>query len=702
MIGVDFLTAERFLQALDPAGQFTFQTFDDTPRNDTYLARVFQGTFGEHRDELARLNSAGAGVFITPNKTDGRGRKTENITGVRAVFLDLDGTPLPEEWPIEPHLIIESSPERFHAYWLLDPGFPLDRFEGVQKALAARFNGDPAVCDLPRVMRLPGFVHRKKEPFQSRILRDWSSEPQYAPEQILEVFPPVSETKSRPNVDPGDDLILKALSAKELLIAPGRERGMYRITCPWASEHTNGDKEAVYYLPNFGGFKGPGFKCQHAHCVGRTIKDLSQFLGIAEKGAKSLQIVTRKLSEVEYKPVKWLWRRYLPMGALCLFDGDPGLGKSFLTLYIAARVSSGGIFPTGERATPAGVILMSYEDDPGFTVRPRLETMGADLDRIILLEGITDEKGPRLPSVADIAAIRETALSVGAGLIIVDPLMAALPGAVDSHSDHNIRSILAPLSKLAQETGATVLIVRHLNKGGGGNALYRGGGSIGIVAAARAAYVVGKDPQDETRRILAVAKLNIAEEPRSLVYRVAVNEDERPFLSWEGETDLTANDLLAPPETKQGQSKRERAKKFLIDELSQGPVRQTRLDMLAGKMGISDHTLRRAKDDLIEEDLPITVERIGGKGGCWVWSLEDSGEDAPLLRRGLDTFKENATTARTFKDGQGEKEEKMATFKPSPESVVAVGEAENNFKDGQDGERGDGNLKNDIEWVEVD
>lgn len=701
MSDINFLIAERFLQALDPGGQFTFQTFGDHLK-DPALVRTLNGAFDQHKAELARLNQAGAGVFVTINRTDGRGRKAENITAIRAVFLDLDGAPLPEEWEIEPHFIIESSLERYHVYWLLESGIPLDRFEGIQKALASRYGGDPSVCDLPRVMRLPGFFHQKKEPFLAWILRDWSAEPQYSPKTILSAFTPTPEAKKTIPPRTTDDPVLAKLTEKGMVIRHDREPGKIIIRCPQADQHSNQDPEAAFWLKNHGGFSGYGFKCLHSHCTGLSINDLLRWLGVAEKGPKSLQIATRTLSEVEAKPITWLWPGYFPFGALCLVDGDPGLGKSFFTLDLAARISAGKVFPTGERATPAGVVLMSYEDDPGVTIRPRLETMGADLDRIVLLEGVTDEKGPRLPSIADIAAIRETALSNQAGLIVIDPLMAALPGTVDSHSDHNIRSVLAPLSKLAQETGATVLIVRHLNKSGGGNALYRGGGSIGIVAAARAAFIVGKDPQDETRRVLAVAKLNIAKEPRSLQYRIAVNSEEKPFLSWEGETDLSASDLLTPAEVKHGPSKREQAKKFLIDELSKGPIRQTRLEILAGKMGISESTLDRAKRELAEEDLPIKTERVGGRGGHWVWSLEESVDADPLLRRCMTPFEENATTARTFKGRQGEKEESLTSFDTLPENVVPVGAAENVFKGCQGGERGNDSLENNIEWVEVE
>lgn len=695
---IDFPTAGRFLQALDPMGEFTFQVFGDAVK-DPALVRTMHGRFDQHRSELARLNEAGAGVFITVNRTNGKDRKTENIIGVRAVFLDLDGAPLPEEWPLEPHFLIESSPERYHAYWLVSEGFPLDNFEAVQKAIAQRFNGDPSVCDLPRVMRIPGFIHQKKEPFQSRILRDWSQEPRYSPDQILSIFP-VSETKPPgPKLDSGNDPVLAKLTEKGLVIRQDRtEKGKFVIMCPWADRHTNGDSEAVYWLPNHGGFKGAGFKCLHGHCVNRTIKDLTEWLGL-RKEPKTPEILTRKLSEVEAKPVEWLWPGYFPRGALCLIDGDPCLGKSFFTLDLAARVSAGKILPTGERATSGGVVLLSYEDDPGVTIRPRLEAMGADLNRVILLEGIRDEKNhPRLPCVADISAIREAVRSVDARLVVVDPLMAALPGAVDSHSDQNIRSVLAPLSKLAQETGATVLVVRHLNKSGGGNALYRGGGSIGIVAAARAAFMVGKDPKDDKKRILAATKLNIALEPPSLAYRIEVNAEGEPFLSWEGQSELSARDLLTPEaEPKRRPLKRDMAADFLLEILSEeAEVLQTKIESEGRKRGISEGTLKRAKTELSESGTPIYIRRIGGKHGHWVWSFERGPQPVPTY---LDPFNNNVDGQGDFKGDQPQKEENIWADGPLYQNVENKGKSQR----GPKCERGDMSpLKTDLFLLPID
>jgi RecA-family ATPase len=162
--------AERFLQVLDPtATRFTFQTFDDDKeRKDKTLARVIHGTLAERFNELAELNTKGAGVFITVNATNFEGRTAANITNIRALFVDLDGAPVPKACP-RPHAVVETSPGRFHVYWRVD-SVSLAEFSAKQKALAARFSGDPSVHDLPRVMRLPGFYHRKGEPRLVRLI----------------------------------------------------------------------------------------------------------------------------------------------------------------------------------------------------------------------------------------------------------------------------------------------------------------------------------------------------------------------------------------------------------------------------------------------------------------------------------------------------------------------------------------------------
>lgn len=175
-------TAQRFLDAIG-TDTLTFQTFDENAERKTRaLARILHGTIDQHFDTLKDLNRKGAGIFVTINRTDGKGRQRHNILGVRAVFVDLDGSPLAPvmRWALSPHIVVESSSGRYHAYWLVDGTVtPID-FGGLQKRLAKLFNGDPTVHDLPRVLRLPGFLHRKSRPFCTRIVHLNTTLPRYS------------------------------------------------------------------------------------------------------------------------------------------------------------------------------------------------------------------------------------------------------------------------------------------------------------------------------------------------------------------------------------------------------------------------------------------------------------------------------------------------------------------------------------------
>jgi len=172
--------AEKFLSMLAPDGNCTLQTFDDNKlraaenkKNHRYgpLAKIFQGLPGQHLESLINLQQQGAGVFVMVNAGNGLGRSNANVVKVRAHVLDLDGAPIDPVLAAElqPHILVESSTDKWHAYWLVE-SCPLDKFKERQHALADRFHGDRSVCDLARVMRLPGFYHLKGEPFQTRLV----------------------------------------------------------------------------------------------------------------------------------------------------------------------------------------------------------------------------------------------------------------------------------------------------------------------------------------------------------------------------------------------------------------------------------------------------------------------------------------------------------------------------------------------------
>lgn len=201
--------------------------------------------------------------------------------------------------------------------------------------------------------------------------------------------------------------------------------------------------------------------------------------------------------------------------------------------------------------------------------------------------------------------------------MIIDPLVAFLSGRIDSHRDQDVRRALHALSATADRTGVALLIIRHLNKAGGGSPLYRGGGSIGIIGAARAGLLVAPDPSDEKRRILAVSKSNLSEKAPSLAYRIVGDEQhDCARIVWEGHSDLRAEDLLNPPR----ETKRDAAVEFLESALVAGPVPARELFERAEAEGISEKTLRRAKDELHVKSFRRGEEGHIGSGAWW-WRI---------------------------------------------------------------------------------
>lgn len=273
-----------------------------------------------------------------------------------------------------------------------------------------------------------------------------------------------------------------------------------------------------------------------------------------------------RFSDVKPEAVRWLWPSWIPRGMLTVLDGDPGLGKSVLTLDLAARLSRGDTMPDGQSGPEAsGVVILSAEDDLARVIRPRLDVAGADVARIVTVRIVAEGEG-REPTItpADLSAIEQGIAKVAARLLIVDPLMAYLPADVNAHRDQDVRRALSSLRALAERTGTAVLVVRHLNKTESANALYRGGGSIGIVGAARAGLMLAPDPDDGSGegRVLAVVKANLAPRPASLRLRLVADPGgPHPRVSWEGACEHTPETLLAipmDPERREREEARER------------------------------------------------------------------------------------------------------------------------------------------------
>jgi len=320
------------------------------------------------------------------------------------------------------------------------------------------------------------------------------------------------------------------------------------------------------------------------------------------------------LSDIEPRETEWLWQGLIPSGELTVLDGDPCSNKSSFLLDLAARVSTGREMADGSAGVEGGVLLLAGEDSVSKTVIRRLEAAGADLSRIAILD-----RQILLPQ--DNRFLEEAACQIFAKLIIIDPLMAFL--GPDSKSDQKVRQALSPLAKTADATNAAIVMVRHLNKGGGRNAMYRGGGSIGIIAATRSGLMIGRSPDDPDLRVLCQFKNNLGPLAPSILFE-PVDVDGVPQIEWRSGCDYTASDLLGSPTQHEGRLAEAMA--FLAETLADGPVEQTTIMRQAVAGGLACRTVERAK-----ERLRIVSERKGwGPGSKCFWSLpvDESLEDS--------------------------------------------------------------------------
>ena len=295
-----------------------------------------------------------------------------------------------------------------------------------------------------------------------------------------------------------------------------------------------------------------------------------------------------RMSDVELTPVKWLWKPYLPFGKLSVLQGNPGEGKTYFAMHLAAACTNGKLLPNMERMEPFNVIYQTAEDGLGDTVKPRLIEAGADLDRVLVIDDsevqltLSDER------------IERAIIENNARLVIIDPIQAYLGADVDMNRANEVRPIFMRLGQVAQRTGCAILLIGHLNKAAGMQSLQRGLGSIDIAAAVRSVMFIGKLKHDPTMRILTHEKSSLAPPGVSLAFSLG---DEGGF-RWVGEYDITADEMLSGIEP-QRETKTQQAKDLICTLLAGGKqVLSEDIDKAALERGIPGRTVRDAKREL--------------------------------------------------------------------------------------------------------
>ena len=295
-----------------------------------------------------------------------------------------------------------------------------------------------------------------------------------------------------------------------------------------------------------------------------------------------------RMSDVELTPVEWLWKPYLPFGKLSVLQGNPGEGKTYFAMHLAAACTNGKLLPNIEHMEPFNVIYQTAEDGLGDTVKPRLIEAGADLDRVLVIDDsevqltLSDER------------IEKAIVENNARLVIIDPIQAYLGADVDMNRANEVRPIFMRLGQVAQRTGCAILLIGHLNKAAGMQSLQRGLGSIDIAAAVRSVMFIGKLKHDPTMRILTHEKSSLAPPGASLAFSLG---DEGGF-RWVGEYDITADEMLSGIEP-QRETKTQQAKDLICTLLAGGKqVLSEDIDKAALERGIPGRTVRDAKREL--------------------------------------------------------------------------------------------------------
>ena len=327
------------------------------------------------------------------------------------------------------------------------------------------------------------------------------------------------------------------------------------------------------------------------------------------------------LADVQPAPISWLWPGRIPRGKLTLLVGDAGLGKSFVTLDLAARLSTGRAWPDGTPAPVGDVYLLGAEDGLSDTIRPRLDAMSAEVRRV---RAIVPTSNAELDLRGDLEELGRLARRHRPAAIVIDPLTAYL-GNTDAHRDGEVRAVLAPVAHLAEELGVAIIAVMHLRKGEARRALHRVSGSIAFAAAARAVFAVEKHPRDPGLRVLLPVKLNVAAFPPGLAFRIKSGE-AGPTVAWDpSPIDLDADDVMGTSGSTDAQPARAEAISFLLRVLADGPVRATDCYRRAAADRISERTLKRAKGELGVQAAKRDPNGAGSR--AWWWSLPADGAE---------------------------------------------------------------------------
>ncbi len=349
-----------------------------------------------------------------------------------------------------------------------------------------------------------------------------------------------------------------------------------------------------------------------------------------ENTAIETVLLREQFSDVEAKPVLWLWPNRIPKGKLTIFSGPPDCGKTTVLIDVIARYSTKRDFPDEavNPSEPGQVLMLLAEDDVADTIKPRLMAAGADVARVSHIRAVQIRQGAKRQERAlaldqDLALLEnELKGNPGIGLVTIDPISSYL-GRSDLNKEQELRRVLVPIKDVAERTGVTIIGLGHFNKRADVNALGRVSGAVAMSGVPRAVWTFGKSPTEDDVFLMQRGKLNVAARTTGLRYRFGVKDlptGTAPFIEWGGEETRSAEEILDLERNPEGK-RQDKAARFLADYLGNGPKSSAEILSEGLKRGISRGALFEAK-----KQLGISAERISGH---WWWTKE-SEPDVPF------------------------------------------------------------------------
>ena len=427
----------------------------------------------------------------------------------------------------EPFLLWKTSSGRLAALWRQDRVVPAEIAQATNGYIAKVIKADPSGKDLAQVLRVVGTVNHKPKKGNVITLISSSTEVGDFREETLQGLFLACHVPAS----------VKRAMAEEVLSESDRSARLYYIV---NTMFENGlTRSQVFELLRYSKWNkfGPNSDRLKDDIERQWVKFNNRRMLEVEHENDMEGLEAFSLLSIDTEELSFLWDPYIPEGKITIIEGDPGLGKSWLTMKIAADISCGRPLPGNDPKPPRKVLLLSAEDGLADTIKPRLEAMQANFQNIFAVNKpvyITD---------ADMKKIRSICLEKNITVIIIDPLVAFMGGKIDLHKANQTRDIMARLARLGDEMGITIICIRHLTKGGKDKAIYRGLGSIDITGAARSVLAIGRNPSNPySGRVICHIKSNLTREGLSLTY--FLEDGPIPF-KWGEFSDDRAQDILA-------------------------------------------------------------------------------------------------------------------------------------------------------------